>query len=195
MNLQNLVLVAVRLLALWYGTRAAFEVVMGVYTIYDAISGQMISAVMRRSHVWMGVMQCAQLMIPLLLWILAPQLARLGTRSVKGELQMPQLSLADCYAIGFVVIGTWHVIKHLASGFGWVHYLFLSAVSTSGTSWRDGIEWYNVADVFLTLVFGTVLIIYGRKWGVMLAKKHQEAQATNRTCMATGAPPAETGTK
>lgn len=125
MNLQNLVLVAVRLVALWYGTRAAFEVGIGVYTIFDEFSGEMISAVMRRSRLWMGVMQCAQLMIPLLLWILAPQLARLATRSVKGELQMPQLTLADCYAIGFVVIGTWYVIKHLASGLEWAHYLFL----------------------------------------------------------------------
>lgn len=190
MNPQSLFVVLARLIALWYGVATLIEGPIALSMVADAIARETILAGSRASSVWPALLIWVQMIAALALWIFAPLLARLATRGVKSDLQTPQFTVADCYSVGFVLVGTWFVTKYLASGLTWAHYLFLKAVSTSGTSWRQGIDWYGVVQVFLTLVFGVVLIVFGRKWAVLLAQKQQAAELTNQTHAQLGATPA-----
>ena len=169
MNLQSLVVVALRLMALDFLLRAAIEsfyIVLSQTSPMDHGMGAL---------PWLVL--AALIASAIVLWFLALPIARLVTRGVPHGLSFGTMALLDCYTIAFMAVGLFYVSKGLPQVLNWTHYLFKLAASTNGTSWKDGVNWYDVTQVFVPFIFGVVLFLKGRGWAMALARREKESES------------------
>lgn len=167
MNLQSLVVVVLRLMALDLLLRAAVE-------FFSVALSQLLP--MDRGLVVLPWLVLAALIVSaIVLWFLALPVARLVTRGVSNDLSFGSMALVDCYTIAFMAVGLFYVVTGLPQVLNWSHYLFKLAASTNGTSWKEGVNWYEVSQVFIPFIFGVLLFLNGRGWAVALARRDKKA--------------------
>jgi hypothetical protein len=174
MNLQSLVVVVLRLMALDFLLRVAVQLtpqLLQFLRLYERspLDGSSPSTALPLL-VLGGLIACA-----FLLWVLALPIARFVTRGVSHDLSFGAMSLVDCYSIAFMAVGLFYISSHLSAVLSWAHYLFKAAASTPGGAWKDGVEWYQVSQAFIPFVVGVVLFVKGRRWAVALARLQTES--------------------
>ncbi len=180
MNLQSLVVVVLRLMALDFLLQVAVKLtpqilrVLGVFgrsTLDDSRSLMALP--------WLFLV--GLIVAAVLLWSLALPIARFVTSGVSLDLSFGAMSLVDCYSIAFMAVGLFYVSSHLPQVLNWGHYLFNAAASRAGDSWKKDVDKYQVSLAFVPFIFGVVLFVNGRKWAVALARRQTESSASATT--------------
>jgi hypothetical protein len=171
MNLQSLIVVVLRLMALNFLVQVAVQVtpqILQFLRLYELSSREGSRALALPLLVLLGLALAA-----VLLWFLAIPIARLVTRGISQDLSFGAMSLVDCYSIAFMGIGLFYLSSHLPQVLNWAHYLFKAAASTPGDAWKEEVPWYDVWRAFIPFIVGLVLFVNGRKWAVALSRKQE----------------------
>jgi hypothetical protein len=168
LNTQTLIVVVLRLTALNFFLRIFVEIstplltAAGVYRHSPDDAPLMIG--------W-GLVGCL-LLGAILLWALALPVAKLVAKGVPLELSLGDLTLADCYAIAFIGLGTVYIVSHLAPVWNWTAFMVQSLIHGPRYPWSDRTRGYQIATAFLPFIAGIVMVIRGRKWALKLAGAH-----------------------
>jgi hypothetical protein len=185
MNLQSLIVVVLRLMALNFLLQVAVQVtpqVIRFLKIYEQARSPVEAAL--PWLILLGLVVSA-----VLLWMLALPIARLVTRRVPQDVTFGAMSLTDCYSVAFIGIGLLYIASHLPQVLNWSHYLFKAAASRPGTSWKEEVDFYQVTQAFIPFIVGVVLFVNGRSWAVALSRRQGRAESLNQTVDRTGAQP------
>lgn len=171
MNLQSLVAVVLRLIALDFFLRSGISVIPHFINMMIT-SGRPASetAVLTRMLPVFAIV--VLFVIAVLLWVFAPSIGRLVVRGIPPNLSLGETSLADCYSVAFIGVGLLYVAGNFANVLTWAHYLLKMAASETGNSWKEQFNGYDAAQVFIQFIVGLVLVVNGRKWALALARKH-----------------------
>jgi hypothetical protein len=162
MNLQSLVVVLLRLMALDLLLRktiaAAFTQLQGVVRHpLLIIATAMLVAVIA--------------LVAIAIWFLATPIARLVTRGISCDISLGSLTLAHCYSVTFLGVGLYFAGSYLASVLEWGHYLVVTSMSDSADAW-EGFNVYELLQTVITFIVGVVFLVLGRRWGAALARGH-----------------------
>lgn len=110
-----------------------------------------------------------------LLWVFALPIARFATRPIRRDVSIAGVSLADAYSVAFIGIGLFFIVGRLGSAVYWIQYLLRVADSMSGNLFENEARLRSLAQVFVPLIAGVVLLLNGRKWAVALARRDHKA--------------------
>jgi hypothetical protein len=176
MNLQSLVVVVLRLMALDFLLKVAVQLTPPILQFLRIYERSPLDD-SRSFMVLPWLMLVGLIVAAVLLWFLALPIARFVTRGVSHDLSFGAMSLVDCYSIAFMAVGLFYVSSHLPQVLNWGHYLFKAAASKPGDSWKEGVEWYQVSQAFIPFIVGVVLFVNGRRWAVALARRQTESES------------------
>ncbi len=183
MNLQSLVVVVLRLMALNFLLQVAVQLTPQMLQLLRWNDSSLFDD--PHSYMVLPLLILAVIIAAaVLLWVFALPIARFVTRGVARDLSFGAMSLVDCYSVAFIAVGLFYISGHLPQVLNWTHYLFKAAASTPGDTWKERIEWYNVSAAVVPFVVGVVLFVKGRRWAVALARQQEETAS---------APPPSTG--
>ena len=175
MNLQSLVVVVLRLMALDFLLRVAVTLTPPML-IYFRLYQR--SPLDNTPSVLPLLVLAALVVCAVLLWFLALPIARLVTRGVSHDLSFGAISLVDCYSIAFIAVGLLYISSGLPQVLNWMWYLFKAAATNTGSSWKQGVKWYQVSQAFIPFIVGVVLFVKGRRWAVVLARHQTESESS-----------------
>lgn len=171
MNLQSIVVVLLRLMALNLVLMVIQMIPMWLVFWPDLLAP---SRDEPWEHSWSIVFIALILLASaFLLWMRALPVARLVTRPVSQDVSLGSLSLADCYSIVFVGLGLYQMSVNLAGVLATSQILYVTVVSTSGADWMERIKWDVVFGSFVPFLIGLILFVKGRRWAVKLAARQQ----------------------
>ena len=172
MNLQSLVVVALRLITLNFLLSVA---VLSAPPILQSLKfykhppypSELLP--FTACMVIVGLFVCA-----ILLWIFALPIARLVTRRIPQDIAFGAMSLVDCYSIAFIGVGLYYIVGYLPKALNQTYYLFKWAASDSGSWWMRQVDASIISQTFIPFIAGILLFVFGRKWALMLARKHAQ---------------------
>jgi hypothetical protein len=188
MNLQSLIVVVLRLMALNFFLQVAIQLSPQLLR-FTEISRQGGLTDMGSYLAVPVVMVIGLIAGAILIWVFALSIARFVTRGVSRDLSFGSLSLVDCYSVAFIGIGLFYIASHFPQVLNWAHYLFKAAASQPGDTWKERVQWYDVWSAFIPFVVGVVLFVKGRSWAVVLARLQEKSESANQTVERTGALP------
>jgi hypothetical protein len=188
MNLQSLIVVVLRLMALNFFLQVWVQLSPQLLRLTE-VSRQGGLTDMGSYLVVPLIMVIGLIVGAILIWVFALSIARLATRGVSRDLSFGSLSLVDCYSVAFIGIGLFYIASHFPQVLNWAHYLFKAAASQPGDTWKQGVQWYDVWSAFIPFIVGIVLFVKGRSWAVALARSQGQSESANQTVERTGAPP------
>jgi hypothetical protein len=192
MNLQSLIVVILRLMALNFFLHVAVQLSPHLLR-FTEVSRQG-GVADTGSHLVVPLIMVIGLMVgAILIWVFALSVARLVTRGVSRDLSFGALSLVDCYSVAFIGTGLSYIASHFPQVLNWAHFLFKTAASNSGDSWKEGLSGYDVSQAFIPFVVGIVLFVKGRSWAAALARLQEKSESANQTVDRTGAPCVRSG--
>lgn len=168
MNLQSLVVVALRLIALNF----LLEILgMSIATVILQLNAPSSSNSSLYSLLFYpgGLLVC-----PFLLWFLSQSIARLVTRRLPQDISFGAMPLADCYSIAFIGVGVYYIAGYLTRVLTLTCHLFKGAAASSGYWWLREVNGTAIAQAYIPFIAGILLFAFGRKWAVMLARKHAQ---------------------
>lgn len=176
MNLQSLVVVCLRLMALNFLVHTFVELIPQLFNTIRLLAGSPLTG--EHSFRFLpGIIVGALLLASLLFWKLAIPISRRVTRGVSQELSFGSASLADCYSIAFLSIGVYLIASYLPQMLNWLHFLLRVAGSSSGDGWKENFQWYEVWGVFAEFIIGVLLFVKGRVWAIKLAQRQKQAES------------------
>ena len=171
MNLQGIVAVLLRLMALNIVLQTLAEIPSHISTVADAFKASDLAALNTSALLALAVINVL-FVCTILLWAYAVPLSRFITARVATDVSVPSLSLADLYSVGFVGLGAFFAASYLPHATNWVLFLCQAAVADDDETWREDFTEYDLTEVFIPFVAGVLLIVKGRRWAVSLARKH-----------------------
>jgi hypothetical protein len=179
MNLQSLIVVVLRLMALDFLLRVAIQLtpqILRFVRLYEQspLDGS------RPYTVLPWLVLVGLIVAAVLLWFLALPIARFVTRGVAHDLSFGAMSLVDCYSIAFMAVGLFYISSHLPQVLNWAHYFLKTAASGRGGSER-GASGYDISQAFIPFIMGVVLFVNGRRWAVALARRERESSTPATT--------------
>jgi hypothetical protein len=124
MNIQSLVVVVLRLMALDFLYRLILQSVSSLIELAQKSYSFRLSG--GEFNVWMVFPMTvfgALLLAAILLWIFAPAVARLVSRGVSQDISLGALTLADCYSVAFMGVGLMYIAREVPAAITWAHYL------------------------------------------------------------------------
>ena len=175
MNLQSLVVIVLRVMALDFLLRLAIELTPSLLVFLRVHRGETSGEAALPWVVLVCLFLCA-----VLLWALALPIAALATKRVPQEVSLGTLTLADCYSVAFLGVGLFYIANGLPLALNWGHYLFKMAASTPGNSWKEQVNFYQVLQAVLPFLVGVLLFAKGRSWAVTLASRHTKSPSANK---------------
>jgi hypothetical protein len=168
MNLQSLVVVVLRLMALDFLLRVAVQLTPQMLLYFGMYQRSPLDSA---PSVLPWLVLAALVASAVILWFLALPIARFVTRGVSHDLSFGAMSLIDCYSIAFMAVGLLYFSSNLPQVLNWMHYLLKMAASSSGDSWKEQVRWYDISQTVMTFIVGVVLFVNGRRWAVALARR------------------------
>lgn len=169
MNLQSLVVVVLRLITLKFLLET---IIMSVPVTLQLLRLQEPTPFDLPLVVWLifGIL----LAWSILLWIFALPVARLITRRLPQDISFGAMPLADCYSIAFIGVGVYYIAGYLTRVLTLTCHLFKGAAASSGYWWLREVNVTAIAQAYIPFIAGILLFAFGRKWAVMLARKHAQ---------------------
>jgi len=176
MNLQGLVVVALRLMAL-------SSLMSGIVQLIS-FAIQMARFAERSPFdnstaltIWVGI--GGMFAWAVLLWVFAFPVAKLVTRRLPLDISLKSITLADCYSVMFMGIGLYYVAGYLARVLNRACYLFKESASCYENSWIPKVDVADIAQAFIPFIAGIILFVYGRRWALALSRKHTATAVEN----------------
>ena len=173
MNLQSLVVVVLRLMALDFLLRVAVQLTPQLLLLFRVYERSPLDD-SRSFTVLPWLLFIGLVVAAVLLWFLALPIARFVTRGVSHDLSFGAMSLVDCYSIAFMAVGLFYIASHLPLVLNWAHYFLKAAAPGRGNS-EPEFSGYDVSQAFIPFIVGVVLFANGRRWAVVLARHQTES--------------------
>lgn len=184
MNLQSLVVVILRLMALNFLLQVAIQLTPHALLLFQVFGPNAPGG--SRSGAILPLLAVNTLLVAaILVWHYALPIARFVTGGVSHDLSLGALSLADCYSIAFMGIGLFYIAGEIATVLNIVFYIFKAAASTSGTAWRQGINFSELSLSLIPFIVGVALFVNSRRWAIALARRQTGLPASTTTSTAT----------
>ncbi len=169
MNLQSIVVVMLRLLALNL-VLSVIQMIPMWLVFWPELLVQ--ASDERRLYFWLLVFVMVMLLVAaVLLWVRALPLARLVTQAAALEVSLDSLSLADCYSIAFIGLGLYQMVANLAGVLTFLHLMYTATNSLA--DWMEPDKLSHLFNAILPFVIGLILFVKGRRWAVKLAARQQ----------------------
>lgn len=173
MNLQSLVVVVLRLMALDFLLRVAVQLTPQILMVLKLSNRSPLDD--SRSDLVLPLFFITTMIIcAVLFWVFALPIARLVTRGVSHDLSFGAVSLVDCYSIAFMAVGLFYISSHLPQVLNWAHFFLKTAASGHGDS-ENTYHGYDVSQAVIPFIVGVVLFVNGRRWAVALARRQSES--------------------
>jgi hypothetical protein len=174
MKLSLLVIVVLRLFALWCGVLFVFGLLTGL-----GMAGVLSSG---------GGADLLQLVVPLVkpvvhgifavvAWIFSESIARRVVGGIDVEVGLAQIQPENLYALGFLGVGLYHALVNLASTVNWLHYIVVNKAGQALVNGQDGLSLYEVTSVMFPCVAGTAVAMLSAKLGRRLARSIDAREA------------------
>ena len=178
MNLQSLVVVVLRLMALDFLLRVAVQLTPQLlqFLIYERSALDDSRSFIVLPWLVLGGLIAAAV----LLWFLALPIARFVTRGVAHDLSFGVMSLVDCYSIAFMALGLFYISSHLPHVLNWAHY-FLKMAASGARDSEQAVRGYDVSQAVIPFILGVFLFVNGRRWAVALARRQTEPATVDTT--------------
>jgi len=173
MNLQSLVVVVLRLMALDFLLRVAVQMTPQILQFLRVYERSPLDST-RSFEVLPWLVLVGLIIAAVLLWRLALPIARFVTRGVSHDLSFGAMSLVDCYSIAFMAVGLFYISSHLPQVLNWAHY-FLKTAASGLRDTGEGASGYDVSQAFIPFIVGVVLFVNGRRWAVALARRQSDS--------------------
>jgi hypothetical protein len=173
MNLQSLIVVVLRLMALDFLTRVAVQFTPQLLRVLPVFENP-IDAGRFMALPWLFLI--GLIVAAVALWLYALPIARIVTRGVPVELSFGAMSLIDCYSIVFLTVGLSYIASHLPQVLNWAHYFVKTAASGHGNS-EQPLNGYDISQAFIPFIIGLLLFINGRNWATSLARRQNAEPA------------------
>ena len=173
MNLQSLIVVVLRLMALDFLLRVAVQLTPQILQFLRIYERSPLDD-SRSFMVLPWLMLIGLVAAAVLLWFLALPIARFVTRGVSHDLSFGSMSLVDCYSIAFMAVGLFYVSGHLPQVLNWAHYI-LKAKASGRVDTEQGFSGYDVSQAFIPFIVGAVLFVNGRRWAMALARRQTKS--------------------
>lgn len=173
MNLISLVVVVLRLMALKLFCLGGLQIIhyfSQERTIYADNYFDI-------RHPFPWLMFSSLVFLSLALWVMALPVARMVTHGVSTDLSFGALALVDCYTLAFMGIGLYFVLNYLPYALKLTDFIFRTAATGAGDSWKQDLRPYEVSETFIPLALGAVLFYNARKWAMALAKRDISVKA------------------
>lgn len=175
MNLQSLVVIALRILALKFLVDIVVTFLPQLYLYRDSFGATPVS----NPITFVYVLFIAALVAgALMLWSLALPLARRISCGLPLELSFGALSRPDCYSVAFIGVGVWLISVHFVQTLNWAHYLFRLAATDRRP--EEGafsqINGYDISAAVVPFIVGIILFLNGRKWAQRLAERDERIE-------------------
>lgn len=119
------------------------------------------------------------LVLAIVVWFLAPFIARLITGSRNTPITIPSVSLADLYAFAFVFLGIYFFVSSLGNVLDWFYFFFITAASRGDYDPQRKASFFQFSRYIITLLAGLACIYYGRFWARRLVAKDYYGQNTD----------------
>lgn len=186
MNLQSLIVVILRLMAFNFFLQVPIQLSPQLLRLTENARDDGFGGM--ASYLVVPIVMVIGLSVgAILIWVFALSIARFVTRGVSLDLSFGSLSLVDCYSVAFIGIGLFYIARHFPQVLNWAHFLFTSAASSAGDSWKERLRGYDIAQAFIPFIVGIVLFVKGRSWAVALARLQERSESANQTLERTGA--------
>ena len=173
MNLQRLVVVVLRLMALDFLLRVAVQLtpqMLQFLRLYERSTFDDPRSLL----ILPWLVLAGTIFAAVLIWRFALPIARFVTRGIPHDLSFGKMSLIDCYSVAFMGIGLFYIASHLPTVLNWAHYFLKTAASNSQDT-GEGVSGYVVSEAFIPFIVGVVLFVNGRRWAAALARRHTES--------------------
>ena len=172
MNLQSLVVISLRLIALKFLLDIFLQVMTQVTVVGGYPDDLPFSNPFHSAYV---IVIAGFITGGCMLWVLALPIAKRVTRGVPQELSLGGLSRVDCYSIGFVVVGLWLSAVYFAQVLNWVHYLFGLGARAAAPAKElvEPLNKYDISASVIPFIVGIILLFNGRKWAQCLARRDE----------------------
>ena len=178
-NIQSLVVIVLRLTALNFLLRVVLEISTPLLAATGMFPRPADDAPMAIGWVLAGGLVLGAIF----LWALAAPFARLIAQGVPHELSLDNLSLADCYSIAFLGVGTVYMVGHLPGVWNWSLFFARSIFHRLNYPLNDPARSYDIANAFIPFIVGMILVWKRRNWAVALA-----GTGTHRTVISLNEP-------
>jgi hypothetical protein len=175
MNLQSLVVVVLRLMALDFLLGIAVQLTPQILVLLQERE----RLPLNESLSLMGLPLLVLIgwtIAAVLVWCLALPIARFVTRGVSHDLSFGAMSLVDCYSIAFMAVGLFYISSHLPQVLNWAHH-FLKTAASGRREVNQAVSGYEVSHAIIPFIVGVVLFVNGRRWAVTLARRQAERSA------------------
>jgi len=116
------------------------------------------------------------LLAAILVWLLAPMIARLVSPDPDATVDMSSLTLYHLYCFGFVFLGLYFVLSSFADVINWTHYLAMEAHNSSKPD-PQGQSLYQASRPVLTFVGGLVSLLGAPRWAKKLQRREEKLKA------------------
>jgi hypothetical protein len=179
MNLQSLIVVAIRLIALNFLLQTAVQLtppMLQYLQMHGASAGDGSDSFLVVPWLFLAaIIFCAAM-----LWMVAFPVAQFVTRGVSQDISFGSLSLIDCYSIAFIGVGVFYIAGYLPETLNWAHH-FLRTAASKPQFEDNTFNPYDASRTIMSFIFGVILFVNGRRWAVALARKHEATNSSNRT--------------
>jgi hypothetical protein len=174
MNLKNIVIVVIRLLALNFLLQGAIQFAPQLFS-YAAAYQRGVDTSWLLGLAWITIVGLIGSAI--LLWVFSVFIAGMVTSDVPPEFSIGSLTLADCYSIAFMGVGLGLIGSHFSGVLTWSYYLIRMASIHPAETWKEQVNWSNVLQGFVPFIIGIILFVNGRKWAIALARRQAETSS------------------
>jgi len=173
MNLQNLVVVALRLIALNSIIETIVWLLAQLTPILRFFSPEGLSLKVILLICFFGLLLIT---FAVLLWVFAIPAARFITKGIDRDISFSPISLLDCYTIAFVGIGLFYGVRCLPDAGYWIYNIFKAVAFNAGREWKERIDFYQAMQAVIPFVVGLILLFQGRSLAVLLMRKQEKKE-------------------
>ena len=103
-------------------------------------------------------------------WFAASKIATLVVAGSDPEIHIREVTSADLYTLGLLVIGAYFFILNLGGMINWSHYLILNRAGEELMRNQGSLSLYEVSSVVIQCVVGAALAVMSPKLGQRLVR-------------------------
>lgn len=116
------------------------------------------------------------LLAAILIWLLAPLIARLVSPDPDATVDLSGLSLYHLYCFGFVFLGLYFILSSFADVINWIHYFAMEAHNSAKPD-PQGQSLYQASRPALTFVGGLISLLGAPRWARKLLRREEKIRA------------------
>lgn len=154
MKCQNLVVVVLRLLALYWLCLFAFGLLSMVGAFFtQSVPDIMYSVQIAFQPIFYGT-------LGFLLWIYAEPISHRVVGHTNPELNFKEITAEHLYTLGILGFGIYHAASHLPSLLNMLHYQIVHKKGDAWVQGDTGFSTYNLTNEFFAFAIGVALVIF-----------------------------------